>query len=911
MSLDLPPLHLLQLRFRAIAPIRDLPHYHGPQWNGLFNFILKPYLPAKTALAQGGFWIHPVETGVTAYETGDPLHLGLTFPESFAQPVLRMLREFNALHSPHGHFQPGKTVALEEIACRLSGQAFSPDTLDVSLLPPLFPDLLTSEIQALGRKEAFTLCFYSPLRMKRPAGLKEPGHQWVDPEFFLGKTGIPSDSLMHLVRSIALPGRSLPEASGLAISGGALTFLDNTYGDYATPIGGIMGLLRLSGRPSLSVAEALVAGQYLGLGKNRTFGLGFYHIPELEQDRTIRPLTRGKTLLDRAMAIPSLSNAIERLPNSSPGPDGLAKADLKKAGDPFLEMLRRDVLENLYSPGETLMYRQQKKSGGFRDILVQNFTDRLIQRAAADALQPAVETILSRSAYAFRKGLNRKGAKSALKHALDEGYTKGLKADISAFFDSVNLHRLSDILHGLFPFDTLPSVIISWFEHLHQRGVNGIPQGSPLSPILSNLYLDRFDKAMATVGFRLIRYADDFVVLVKMSESVDACLEQVKSALAGLGLALNPDKTNRISRDGRIDFLGYSLVAGEEQASLTEPEEKGAPWPSVFREEWRTGHPVYLTSLCRGAYSNGPELIIQMEEDRSEKIPWNRINRIVVVGRSSFSCGVVYRAVKEEIPVTFIDIMGRSHGQLGTAPFEPPAMRAFQKRYAKNSEFCLAFAKEIISAKIQNRAVILRRNSVDSVPLKDLAAKVSTAETLDQLRGFEGSADRAYFQRLGGLVAPFEFKGRTYRPPDGPVNAMLSFGYTLLYNRLSSVLRDKGYSPRFGFLHQARGRHFALASDLMEELRHVVDRVVLSLIRKKEIQLKHFEVSKKKNDVEGCRLKGEGFRKFIHRYEHTMAIKSAYDSAEKMSCNAYLDEMADSLKRTLKLGVPYTSMRIK
>lgn len=911
MSLNLPSLHLLQLRFRAAAPIRGLPHYHGPQWNGMFNFILKPYLPAGTTLALAGLWVHPVETGVSEYKTGEPIHLGLTFPTGFAGPILRVLRDFNSLESPHGHFQPGNTLILEEIACRLSGQRFSPEVLDDSLLAPLFSDLLTAELKALMEKEVFSLCFHAPLRMYRPKGFKKPGHEYVDPEFLLGDKATHPDPMIHLLRSRGLSGWKVPESSGLTVCGGALTFLDNTYGDFKTPIGGVMGLMRVSGRPLLPVAEALVAGQYLGLGKNAAFGLGFYHIPEIQQASAIRPLSRARTLLERAMAVPSLRVGLERLPNSSPGPDELAKADLKKAGESFLERLGSDVLQGAYRQGETLTYQQQKKSGGYREILVQNFTDRLVQRAAADVLQPAVDTILSRSAYAFRKGLNRKGAKSALQEALAAGFTQGLKADISAFFDSVNLDVLSEILHGLFPFDPLPDAILSWFRHLESLGVKGIPQGSPLSPVLSNLYLDRFDKTMAGAGFRLIRYADDFVALVKPDESLDDLLEQIETSLAGLGLALNPDKTDRITREGRIEFLGYCLVSGEEQTSEPAPEEKGAPWPAVFHEEWRTGHPVYLTSLCRGAFSNGPDLVVQMAEERSESIPWNRVSRIVIVGKSSFSGGVVYRAVKEEIPVTFIDVMGRLHGQLAPTAFDPPTMSGLQKRFAKDPEFCLSFAKEIISAKTHNRAVVLRRNNRDPSALKDALEKIPAAKTLDQLRGFEGSADRAYFESFATLVSPFEFKGRSYHPPEGPVNTMLSFGYTLLYNRLASVLHSKGYSSRVGFFHLARGRHFALASDVMEELRFMVDRIVLSLIHKKEIQETDFDMSKGKSGIDICHIRGEGFRKYIHRFEHTMTLKAAYEAVESMSYNALLDEMADKLTRTLKLGVPYTATRIK
>lgn len=156
-----------------------------------------------------------------------------------------------------------------------------------------------------------------------------------------------------------------------------------------------------------------------------------------------------------------------------------------------------------------------KKDEGFRAIHVFNTTDRLLHKAAADYLAPVVDGFLSHSSYAYRKGLNRKGAANALKKALSEGFTQGIKADVSAFFDSVNIERLCLLLEGLFPLEPLIQRLVQWLQGFGQAGIKGLPQGSPFSPLLSNLYLDQFDKDMEKEGIRLIRFADDFVVLFK------------------------------------------------------------------------------------------------------------------------------------------------------------------------------------------------------------------------------------------------------------------------------------------------------------------------------------------------------------------------------------------------------------
>ncbi len=906
--MKIPPLILLELRFRTIAPVRKLPHYHGPQWSALMRNALKPHLDGMN-MAAAGVGVHPVETGVMAYEPNEPVHLGLTFPARLRNEIAGMLDEFNSIKTPGGHFQPGRTIRLEEVFCRISQRPCSAEEAAV-----LDADVLKPEIDELQRLDGFTLHLYSPLRLPRPAGHKVKGHSYCDEEFFLGGENAATDPSMplgHLLNRLRLDGPPPQDGAGLRVCGGALRWLDSKYGrGFKKTIGGPVGKLKVAGRPGREAAERLVLGQYVGAGKNAAFGLGFYRIAELDHVRRVRPLTRGVPLLHRAVATQRLKAALKRLPNSSPGPDMLTVGDIKKTGDEFLSKLAGDVVSGRYRPGPARKYRMEKDDGTFREISVQNVADRLVHKAAACCLSGPVERLLSDSSYAYRRGLNRKGAAQALRKALSNGYSCAVKADVADFFGSVDLERLMSVLEGLFPFEPLTDGLREWLLSGDNPG-RGLPQGSPLSPLLSNLYLDNFDRYMAREGLRIIRYGDDFVVLSKSDHETGRVLRRVERHLGRLGLALKHEKTTETAYGKQISFLGYAVDASGVREEGTGPDgTAAAEWRPVFTEGWNGGAPVYLTSFCRKAYSNGRFLVVKKADGSEEKMPWEQIGRLVIVGRSGFSSGMVYRAVREGIPVTFIDVMGRVLGRLRPENYERPELWEVQERAARDERYRLCFAREIVTAKVHNAAVLLRRNSVDAGGLKALGAKARAAGDMETLLGCEGAAAKLYFGEFARLVAPLEFKGRVYHPPDGPVNAMLSLGYSLLYNRLAAALNDSGFDPRVGLMHRGRGSHAALASDLLEELRHVAERVVLSLIHRSEITEEDFSAVQKKGR-KLCRLENEAFRKYIRRFEKVMAEEASYNGDDRMSWNARLDETAGGLKRSLKLDIPYRALRIR
>lgn len=904
----LPALHLLALRVTVLRPIQRLPHFHGPHWSALFRNLFNTLATECTFNTPTPFvWVQPVETGVLSYLEGDCISLGLVVEDSSASALEQALVRFNSISTGKGHFQPGVTIRLESALSRITGTPWSANDAPLSMADP------EPEIDLLTRLDSFSVETLSPLRIPRPAGKKADDHRYCDAEFFLsGGHDAPLGRLLEKVRyvnPIIQPSSSLTGAP--AITGGALTWLDVSYGDpKGKTVGGVAGVLEVAGRPDRATAERLVLGQYLGAGKNGAFGLGFYRIPQLDQVRRIRPLVRATTLFSRATAPGALSDAVARLADSSPGPDGMTLSDAKSAGFAFIQKVRDTAVSGPRTGKIALKhYALPKGSGGQRSVYAQNLDERILHRSFADSIGPSLDGILSSSAYAYRRGLSRKNAAAALKRLLAEGYSSGIKADITAFFDSVNTTELCRLLRGLFPGEPLVDHIQTWLTATTSQGIPGLPQGWALSPVLSNLYLDRFDRAMEQAGFRLVRFADDFVALFREGVTETDGIKAVEASLGRLGLTLKPEKTQTVVQGTALKFLGYIVSADEIRNAERPDEPPDEEWSPVFRPDWQHGFPVYLTSICRGAYSSGPHLIVKHADDSSDTIPWNRISRLVVVGRSPFSGGVVYRSVREQIPVTFIDIMGRTSGHLTASGQDTTDISAEQDKKCYDPEWTLDFARRLITAKIHNSFVLLRRNKVAAPEMKALENKAAHAENLESLRGFEGAAARIYFERFAGLTAPFEFKGRCYHPPDGPVNVMLSFGYTLLYNRLSSVLRDKGFNPRQGFFHAGRGTHCALASDLLEPLRHLSDRIVLSLIHLKEITSDDF--NNQQIPGEGyCRMDGNGFRTFITRYENTMASRFTPVKGEKTSYNAWLDETTDALARSVRYGIPYEPLRI-
>ncbi len=290
---------------------------------------------------------------------------------------------------------------------------------------------------------------------------------------------------------------------------------------------------------------------------------------------------------------------------------------------------------------------------------------------------------------------------------------------------------------------------------------------------------------------------------------------------------------------------------------------------------------LYVTE--RGATINlsGGNLVVNVHDEKKEDIPKETVDAILIFGNSQLTTQAMQFCLNKGINVSFFSETGKYYGQLSSENSIDVVRLRKQMDITSDKSFCLEFAKRIISAKINNQIVLLRRylrgsgleKSLTVKPLRIAKNKINECDDIAKVMGYEGIASKTYFEVIGELLpSEYEFKGRNRRPSKDPINAMLNLGYSMLYHELIGVINSRGLCAYAGFMHQDKAGHATLASDLMEEWRPViVDSTVLSLVRGKEISLNHFQY-----DGDECKLTHDGIKIFVAKLERKMYTEMQY-----------------------------------
>ena len=253
--------------------------------------------------------------------------------------------------------------------------------------------------------------------------------------------------------------------------------------------------------------------------------------------------------------------------------------------------------------------------------------------------------------------------------------------------------------------------------------------------------------------------------------------------------------------------------------------------------------------------------------------------QLSLYGNVQLSAQALRELVSRDVPIIHLSYAGWLNAITTPPTHKNIELRRRQFRAADDPLFCLAFAQSIVSGKIRNQRTLLRRNSRDLPEgllhrLAETRRRAQQAITLEQLLGIEGNAARDYFANFslmfkaddGTPTTTFHFETRNRRPPRDPVNALLSFLYSLLVKDLVATLVGIGFDPYLGFYHQPRYGRPALALDLMEEFRPLVaDSVAISLINNGEIRPNDF-ISR----ATACALTESGRKRVIEAYERRL-----------------------------------------
>jgi CRISPR-associated protein Cas1 len=197
-------------------------------------------------------------------------------------------------------------------------------------------------------------------------------------------------------------------------------------------------------------------------------------------------------------------------------------------------------------------------NGGWRPLSIPAVIDRVAQTAAMLALDPDIDHRMSETSLGYRIGRGVPDAIQAVHAARSSGLNWTVDAEIQSYFDSIWHRQLMIDLAIWIDDERIPRLILRW---LRTFGWRGVAQGAPISPLLANIYLHPVDRLMATKGYRMVRYADDFVIRSSGAKESHRALRDVERLLRGRGLALNRDKTRIVAPGKEITFLGSSIGA--------------------------------------------------------------------------------------------------------------------------------------------------------------------------------------------------------------------------------------------------------------------------------------------------------------------------------------------------------------
>jgi RNA-directed DNA polymerase len=242
-----------------------------------------------------------------------------------------------------------------------------------------------------------------------------------------------------------------------------------------------------------------------------------------------------------------------------------------------LGQLREQLRNGTYLPSPVRRtWIPKPGSSEKRPLGIPTVRDRVVQTALVHVIEPILDATFHERSYGFRHGRGCHQALRCVEQLLEAGYVYVVDADLKGYFDTIPKDRLLEIVQQSISDRRVLGLVKQYLDQGIIEEMRtwtpdaGVPQGAVLSPVLANAYLNPLDHRLSEIGFQMVRYADDFVILCRTPEEAEAALEEVRTWVTENGLTLHPEKTHIVdSREKSFSFLGYSF-----RGKLRFPREK-------------------------------------------------------------------------------------------------------------------------------------------------------------------------------------------------------------------------------------------------------------------------------------------------------------------------------------------------
>ncbi|WP_028302067.1 CRISPR-associated endonuclease Cas1 [Oceanospirillum beijerinckii] len=870
---NLLPVRIYQVNLRWRESVQ-MPFFHQAVVTAFVRTLLKSSHKQFFQLA-----LHTPESGKTDYEAEDTYTFYINqFGDNFRQ-IETLFGLLDAL--PRSAQQAGcyglmaDNIELTSIRDALSGELLA----DPQHAGVIDPESLQAQAEAFQNYSPWQvqLEFISPVRLKplNPDGEKRKNsktlcqngeqvcHELLFNRVFDACATLQQQLFEHQDRAT----RPLPPEAWVKDSD--LFWADAFYQGQernAKELSGLLGSITLA-LPPLSDEQwqMLILGQYTGIGENRRFGCGRYRLLTQDGQCLMPELTRSNPLIQEAITLNELEESWHHEFDKLTDEHKAWEQSRENLPDTLYRCWHLDYWPELLHP--RLLQQAGKKE---RLLLLPPFPDKVIHKTISRWLSDSLDQLYSKSSYGYRKGYSRLGAKDRIIHLVRKGYKYALDADITDFFPSVNTNRILGRLAALYGQDPLWQLLERFlhcqidrqnlpagYEHHVNQGLN---LGTSLSPVLANLMLDHLDSVLNNMDYELVRYADDFLVLCKHKQQAEDARVLIEQLLKQHDLQLNAEKTKVRSFASGIYFLGYLFIndtvipaKGEHKPKNRPPEVLLPKFDPADSDNPNGTHLFYQDMAQQTLCLTGDNAFITLDQHRwvIEKkdevvadIPIKHLSTVVLFGKHQITTQALTQAMEQGVSIHFASGFGRYQGCASQIEHNP-GFHLQQAAHFSQPENQLDFARALVAARIRSQKEVLRNRKVNEPGLDQALEKLKRITTLDQCLGTEGNATKLYWEAFRSQIPDdWEFTHREKRHAKDPINSMLSFGYSLLYSHTDSLLRSKGLFPTLGGYHQSRGTHSALASDMMEPFRYLVERAVLSTIKTGQIKRNQFFINK-------------------------------------------------------------------
>ncbi|WP_187326928.1 CRISPR-associated endonuclease Cas1 [Martelella lutilitoris] len=586
-------------------------------------------------------------------------------------------------------------------------------------------------------------------------------------------------------------------------------------------------------------------------------------------------------------------------------------------------------MQDDYVPRPARVVDIPKPSGGRRRLRIPAVRDRVIQTASASLLGAGLEPSFNALSFGYRPGRSVQQAVAAVDRLRREGFRWAVDADIHACFDSVAHERLMTELARYVDDHYFINLISLWLEH-YGSGGRGLAQGSPISPVLANLYLDPLDDAFEKGADRLVRYADDFVILSQSRVAAEKARDKAGRLLARFDLDLHPQKTRIVHFDDGLRFLGHLFVrslvisdpfdAPDNLNALPEPETEESEG-SRFRPPAR--RTLYLATDGTSAQIGSGEAVNIAEAGQLRaRIKPAAIDDMVVFPGAEVSPQALRTLMGHRIPVHFVGSDGRTIGSALGNTAQHGKRHLAQAAAILDEDRRLMLARQFVEARVHNQRALLRRlnrkrKDVAVIraceALNRILRKTTTADDIPVLMAYEAQGAKAYWAVLGQLLPDdWRFERRTRQPPKTGFDVILSMTASLLTAEMGNAVLSAGLHPGFGILHQTANRPSVAATDLAEEFRGpVAEALSVTLVAQRALMPGDFET-----EADGTVTAAAGATATIIRHYERWTqrpVRDPGDTAErpdKISWSELMQRQARRLAEDLEGGQGYKSYRM-